>query len=227
MIKVAVLVDGGFFRKHMVKACGQLTAQDAASLLYRYCRQHINKGSNEECSLYRVLYYDCAPSTKRVYHPLLKKVIDLGKEPMYQWSTDFLQELRSKRKFAVRLGLLAEEQANYVLKPDITKKLMSGVLQVSDLTERDFALNMKQKGVDTRIGIDIVSMSLKKQVDRIVLIAGDSDFVPAAKYARREGIDFVLDSMGAPIKPNLSEHIDGLKYFDIKRCLSTPTSPHA
>lgn len=62
-----------------------------------------------------------------------------------------------------------------------------------------------------RIGIDIASLAYKKQVDRIVLIAGDSDFVPAAKLARREGIDFVLDPMWAPIKPDLFEHIDGLK----------------
>ena len=39
-----------------------------------------------------------------------------------------------------------------------------------------------------RIGIDIASLAFKKQVDQIVLISGDSDFVPAAKQARREGI---------------------------------------
>ena len=46
-----------------------------------------------------------------------------------------------------------------------------------------------QKGVDMRIGLDIASMAFKRQVDQIVLIAGDSDFVPAAKLARREGIE--------------------------------------
>ena len=60
-----------------------------------------------------------------------------------------------------------------------------------------------------RIGIDIASVSYKKQVSQIVLISGDSDFVPAAKLARREGIDFILDPMHAPIKPDLHEHIDG------------------
>ncbi len=53
-------------------------------------------------------------------------------------------------------------------------------------------------------------MSLKKLVDQIILISGDSDFVPAAKLARREGIDFILDPMWNPIKPDLFEHIDGL-----------------
>ncbi len=70
-------------------------------------------------------------------------------------------------------------------------------------------MDVKQKGVDMRIGIDITSLALKKQVSRIVLISGDSDFVPAAKFARREGIDFILDSMHAPIKSDLHEHIDG------------------
>ena len=61
-----------------------------------------------------------------------------------------------------------------------------------------------------RIGIDIASLSFKKAVDQIILIAGDSDFVPAAKLARREGIDFVLDPMWNNINPDLHEHIDGL-----------------
>jgi len=46
-----------------------------------------------------------------------------------------------------------------------------------------------------KIGLDISSLAYKKSVDQIILIAGDSDFVPAAKLAQREGIDFVLDPM--------------------------------
>ena len=70
---------------------------------------------------------------------------------------------------------------------------------------------MKQKGVDMKIGVDIASLAYKRQVDRIILIAGDSDFVPASKLARREGIDFILDPMWRHINPDLHEHIDGLR----------------
>jgi uncharacterized LabA/DUF88 family protein len=60
-------------------------------------------------------------------------------------------------------------------------------------------------------------MAFKKQVDQIILVAGDSDFVPAAKLARREGIDFILDPMWASIRDDLHEHIDGLRsVFDRK-----------
>jgi uncharacterized LabA/DUF88 family protein len=54
-------------------------------------------------------------------------------------------------------------------------------------------------------------MAFKKQVDQIILVAGDSDFVPAAKLARREGIDFILDPMWQYIRDDLHEHIDGLR----------------
>ena len=76
-----------------------------------------------------------------------------------------------------------------------------------------------------RIGLDIASLSYKKQVDQIILIAGDSDFVPAAKLARREGIDFILDPMEATIRDDLFEHIDGLqscwKKKDSKKAVKT------
>ena len=84
-------------------------------------------------------------------------------------------------------------------------------MAINELEENDVILINKQKGVDMRIGIDIALLAYKHLVDRIVLIAGDSDFVPASKLARREGIDFILDPMWAPIKPDLFEHIDGLK----------------
>ena len=37
--------------------------------------------------------------------------------------------------------------------------------------------------------------------------------MPAAKLARREGIDFILDPMWNAISPDLFEHIDGLKTY--------------
>ena len=87
-------------------------------------------------------------------------------------------------------------------------------MQFNELTQQNFMLEVDQKGVDMKIGLDISSLAYKKQVDQIVLISGDSDFVPAAKLARREGIDFVLDALYSPIKPDLFEHIDGLQTCD-------------
>lgn len=73
------------------------------------------------------------------------------------------------------------------------------------------SLGLRQKGVDMRIGVDITSLTLKRQVDTIILVAGDSDFVPAAKLARREGIEFILDPLWQQVNADLFEHIDGLQ----------------
>jgi len=111
----------------------------------------------------------------------------------------------------LRYGQLAEGQAHYSLTEKTFKKLCNGTIKFEDLEEKDCILQIEQKGVDMRIGLDIASLAYKKQVDQIVLISGDSDFVSAAKLARREGIDFILDPLGAPVKPDLFEHIDGLR----------------
>lgn len=212
MITTAILVDGAFYRRRINNAKGLESPTDAANTLYKYCQRHI-VASKEPNTLYRVFYYDCPPSCKKVYHPILKKTVDLSKSDIYEWSNSFLNTLKQKRKFALRLGNLSEESISYSLCSKSTKKLLAGELDVRDITDANLILSIKQKGVDMRIGIDIVSLALKSQVNRIVLIAGDSDFVPAAKLARREGIDFVLDPMWAPIRPELNEHIDGLKSF--------------
>ena len=213
-MKTAILVDGGFYRRRAQIILGDTDAKTRADELINYCRRHLKLHGENNNDLYRIFYYDCPPASKNLYHPFLKKQIDLSKTDLYMWMNQFLDELKKKRKVAFRLGKLAEEQACYTIRTDIVKKLYNGNKNFADLTEQDFCLNIDQKGVDMKIGLDIASMAYKKQVDQIVLISGDSDFVSAAKLARREGIDFILDPLGAPIKPDLFEHIDGLRTCD-------------
>lgn len=212
MVRTAILVDGGFYRKRAAHLWGPKTAEARAKELYAYCLAHLhNKSGDEDRQLYRIFYYDCEPAGRRsVYHPLTKKNVDLDKSDTYSWSLIFLNELKKRRKLALRLGTLSS-QMYYNLRPEVTRDLLNGKRKMEELTENDFVFVAPQKGVDMRIGIDIASLTYKKQIDQIILIAGDSDFVPAAKMARREGIDFILDPMWADIRPDLFEHIDGLK----------------
>lgn len=212
-MKTAILVDGGFYRRRAQKVFGDISAQDRAIELANYCKRHLNS-HGEHNDLYRIFYYDCPPASKRLFHPFLQKQVDLSKTDLFIWMNQFLDELKKKRKFAIRLGKLAQEQAHYTIRPNIVKKLCNGSLTFSNLSEGDFCIEIEQKGVDMKIGLDIASMAYKHQVDQIILISGDSDFVSAAKLARREGIDFILDPLGAPIKPDLFEHIDGLRTCD-------------
>lgn len=213
MDTVAIMVDGGFYTRRAKHLWGDKSAEESAAILHRYCVAHLKHRENGDSvrdHLYRIFYYDCPPMDRVVFHPFLQKNIPLRKEPLYAWMTTFQNELRSKRKVALRLGRLSDNDIGYNLPVSIIKKLCNGSLSIGDLKETDFSLNVRQKGVDMRIGLDIASMAYKRQVTKIVLIAGDSDFVPAAKLARREGIDFVLDPMGNPINSDLNEHIDGI-----------------
>lgn len=211
---VAILVDGGFFQRRAKSIWGETSGEERARELMDYCHRHLRHQTNHETQyddLYRIFYYDCPPADCNVYHPLLEKDINLKKTSLYTYMTAFHETMRHQRKVALRMGKLSANDLHYSLNLKAQRKLMSGKMQPNELTMEDFTLNIGQKGVDMRIGIDIASMAYKHQVTRIILISGDSDFVPAAKLARRERIDFILDPMGASISPDLSEHIDGIQ----------------
>lgn len=215
MSKTAILIDGGFYRKRAKFLWGFKSPEETADGLIRYCYKHLSERHTHH-DLYRIFYYDCPPISKKMYHPLLGNTVDLGKTAEFQWMNDFLAELKQKRKVALRLGVLDDANSVYTLKYGAVKKLCSGTIDRTQLTTADFEPTIAQKGVDMKIGMDIASLAYKQQVEQIVLIAGDSDFVPAAKLARREGIDVVLDPLGQDVKENLFEHIDG------KRSCSSP-----
>lgn len=207
MKTMAILVDGGFYRKRAKYLFGDKSPEDRAKELCEYCYRHIDR---QEAELYRIFYYDCPPSDKTIQNLLTLKSVNLKKSPLYSWTIDFFEELKHKRKMALRMGELLESNIGYELKKETVKKLLRKDITIDDLTDDDFEIDFQQKGVDTRICLDIASLAYKRQVNQIVLIAGDSDFVPAAKHARREGIDFILDPMWHTIKSGLHEHIDGL-----------------
>lgn len=215
-VKTAILVDGGFYRSRAYSLAGEKTPQERADELERYCLDHLHD-KYEKRALYRIFYYDCAPLEKgtNVYNPIKKVSDNLGESELGKWMTDFLGELTHRRKFALRLGRLGTKgdgAISYNLKSEAIKALFNGTKTLNELDiHKDFKLNLVQKGVDMRIGVDISSIAFKKQVDQIILIAGDSDFVPAAKQARREGIDFILDPMGNHVADDLFEHIDGIR----------------
>lgn len=214
MIRTAIMIDGAFFIRRARRIFGALDPGQLASRLYRHsCAHAAQKGVPLHESLYRIFFYDCPPLQKKMHHPLTGKAIDYSKSEKSNWRSAFHDVLRRTPKVALRLGVLDDINCSWAISNDNIKKLCAGKIQIADLREDDVTLNVKQKGVDMRIGLDIASVAYKKQAQRIVLISGDSDFVPAAKLARREGMEFILDPMWASIKPDLQEHIDRLKSY--------------
>lgn len=206
---VAVLIDGGFFLKRyftLLDKSRTHTPVQVARNLYTFALKHVGKDNH----LYRIFYYDCHPFEKKVHNPITKKVLDFKKTPQYKFRMDLFEELKKKRKVALRLGVV-KDSGNWSLKPGLTKDLINGKTSISALKDSDISYDLRQKGIDMKIGVDIASIALKKFVSQIVLISGDADFVPASKLARREGIDFILDPMWNNIDDSLFEHIDGLR----------------
>ena len=161
--------------------------------------------------LYRCFYYDAPPYEGKLRTPISERVIDYSKTDVAIFRSDLFAMLRKQPNLALRLGeVRVDGSRSWILKARSQNDLLGRRRPVDDLTDDDFVPSLRQKGVDMRIGIDIASITLKKQADTIVLVSGDSDFVPAAKFARREGVRFILDPLWRSVSPNLSEHIDGL-----------------
>ncbi len=49
----------------------------------------------------------------------------------------------------------------------------------------------EEKGIDTRIATDLVSLAWESAYDIAVLVSADQDFVPAAEYLQVKGVKVV------------------------------------
>lgn len=163
----------------------------------------------ENTDLYRIFFYDCPPLTKRTQLPISKRALDLSQTETAKARLAIHKELQNVRKVAVRLGRL-NEKFGWRVKTESAEKWITSTMKITP-TDDDFEIDTVQKGVDMRLGLDVASMAFKKQVDQIILVAGDADFVPAVKLARREGIDVVLDPMGGTPANDLIANVDGVR----------------
>ena len=209
-------------RKHVQRLC-HLDAQDESGVWLD--------------QVYRLFYYDAHPYAGTHHHPIENQQIDFSKTDEAIFRRALFSEVLRRRKFALRLGHVQKE-SDWARRNRQIKALLKILPHISHLERRvsgdtgadgeadaaalkaleawknleagDLEIPMRQKGVDMRIGLDIATMTLKRQVDTIVLVTGDSDFVPAAKLARREGVEIILDPLWQAVDDSLLEHVDGL-----------------
>jgi uncharacterized LabA/DUF88 family protein len=217
MHKVSIHIDGGYFLKRLGGVRPKLNdcAENVASALEQTVSGHLRKlneiykAENSYALLYRVFYYDAKPFGNAQRYPVSGKRLDYANSPEAKFRNELFEILKKKRKFALRLGKVVRE-TGWRLTEDAGKQLKAGTLTPENIQDQHFSFGLRQKGVDMRMGIDIASVTLKKQAQTIILVAGDSDFIPAAKLARREGIEVILDPMWRSVSADLFEHIDGL-----------------
>lgn len=96
-------------------------------------------------------------------------------------------------------------------------KLKKTAYNKTPLIDDDFEPELHQKGVDIKIGLDLAWISYNKVADRVIFVTGDSDFIPAIKTARRNGIFVYLVSLNHMIKEELSDNCDVCNKEPIKQ----------
>ena len=217
-MRVAILIDGGFFLRRLPRLTDRNILSDPDRANREIGRlvdgplQRINQiayAANRYSLLYRCFFYDAYPYTKRGHLPVTKRAVDYAKSDQAMFRLRLFDRLRNRPNFALRLGEVRRDR-QWIISEKAQNDLLAGRRTVADLTDADFMPGFQQKAVDMRIGLDIASITLKKQADTIVLVTGDSDFVPAAKLARREGARIILDPLWQRVDPDLFEHIDQL-----------------
>jgi uncharacterized LabA/DUF88 family protein len=60
----------------------------------------------------------------------------------------------------------------------------------------------EQKRVDIYLGVDLVLLAVKNKIARAILITGDSDFLPAIRAAKNEGVLIHLYHGSGPQQPH-------------------------
>lgn len=72
----------------------------------------------------------------------------------------------------------------------------------------------KQKMVDVLMSLDIVSMCFDSQIQHAIIIAGDSDFIPAIKKAKKHGAIIHLFYHPNSVHDNILDEVDELHEID-------------
>jgi uncharacterized LabA/DUF88 family protein len=206
MLSFAILIDGGFAKRKLGTAQAPGVAGDFERLIKRIC--DAPELANQR--LHRVYYYDSTPLESTHEKPLKGGKVEFAREPVVARSKQLFTQLARLPMVAVRLGELTFN--GWTVK---AKKLERADGNTLEIEVTDLKPSISQKGVDMRIGMDIAALTLKKQVQTIVLVTGDSDFVPAMKFARREGCHLYLVPLRHHIRESMFEHTDLVLNIDI------------
>jgi uncharacterized LabA/DUF88 family protein len=200
--KIALLLDGGFVKKKLSERLKRFPVhQDILQL----CQEILQKPRLADQDLFRIYYYDAPPHEGTARNPIDGSVVDFSNSPQASRNRALIDTLELQPDFAVRRGVLI--QGGWKLGSSALRNLAKSprVLTASDLVP-----DLKQKGVDIRIGLDIASIALKRVAQILVLVTGDSDFVPPMKLARTEGLKVYLETLGHGVKRDLKAHADYL-----------------
>jgi uncharacterized LabA/DUF88 family protein len=199
--KVVILLDGGFVKKKLQQRSGHFpTKPDVVAV----CTAIMQDPLLSAKELFRVYYYDAPPFEGTSTNPIDKSKINFSTTVQAGQNRSLIDGLELEPDFAVRRGALV--QSGWKLGRSALRRLSTS--STKSITAKDIVPDMAQKGVDIRIGLDMAWIALKHIADVLVLVTGDSDFVPVMKFARREGLKVYLQALGHGVRRELKAHAD-------------------
>lgn len=199
-MKYALLVDGSFMLRRLRAS---LRREPLAADVVERCHQIRASAPLRDAELLRILFYDAPAFEGRVLDLETRRDESLARTDVARRRTALRDQLALAPDFALRLGELTYE--GFTLDRSAAQRI---VREGRSIRPDDLRLRLTQKGVDLRIGLDIARLALADRVDAIAVVTGDSDFIPAFKFARREGLRVYLDHMGGPVRRELKVHAD-------------------
>jgi uncharacterized LabA/DUF88 family protein len=197
-LKYAILIDAGFIKRKMGSHRQPLDILGVNAFVAAVRVHEALRGMQ----LYRVYWYDAPPLRCRVSKPLRGGQVDFSKTRLGRANERLMTDLGVLPFVSIRRGDLAFRgwKVRQGKLPDHEVQVIVTAAEIEPIVH--------QKGVDMRLGLDIASLALKAHVEVIVLVTGDSDFVPAMKFARREGVQVFLVTFGHPVRDDMLEHSD-------------------
>ena len=197
--KMAILVDGSFIRFKLQQAYRRhIDARDVADVT-----EKLAEAQRDTHDLYRVFYYDARPYNGNLTHPISGESREFGQTGKASHMRQFFFELESSPFFAMRMGELLPQ--GWRLNAQAERQLSD---TNATLRRDDILPNLKQKGVEMRIGLDVADISCRGLVQALLIITGGADFVSAMKYARRQGLQVMLYAFDQHVSNQLRAHSD-------------------
>ena len=202
-MKFPTLLDAGFLKRKLGSSKFPMTAKQVIEFT-KTIGQRIKL---EYYTQHRIYYYDAEPMSGKRPIPLAgssdnQSKYDFSNTAEHNQKNQLLTDLKKVPFFAVRLGDVNFH--GWLIEPNNMKP--GGNRTSLTIQSGNLIPNVPQKGVNLRLEMVIAALALKHYVDIIVPVISDSDFVPAPKFARLEGKQVCLYTLGHEVISDLYTH---------------------
>lgn len=198
LYQVAVLVDAGYLLYKLYPCVGR--KHPTAEEIIEFTDQCLRHGEEK---LFRIYFYDCPPLERKKINPIDRKTTDFSASSLCRNRKSLHDSLALKNHVAFRAGIL--QFNGWHIKDEILKEIAASGRKLEPSDARPM---ITQKRVDIKIGLDVAWLASKRIVDKLVLVTGDTDFIPAMKFARREGVQVIVATPDKSISPDILQHAD-------------------